>query len=63
MHNKAIIYDKSGRSIHIIFMQLYLKYLLKDTQKMNEWLSTGIRDRTEQISCTNGKNNLSYIFS
>lgn len=61
MHNKAIIHDKSGRSIHVIFMWLYLKYLLKDTQKINEWLSIGIRGRTEQILCTNGKNNLSYI--
>ena len=34
MHNKAIICDKSGKRIHIIFMWLYLKYLLKDTQKL-----------------------------
>lgn len=47
---------------HHIYVTVF-KVSVEGYTKINQWLSIGIKGKTEQISCTNGQNNLSYIFS
>lgn len=62
MHNKAIICDKSGKRIHIIFTWLYLKYLLKDTQKLISGYLLGLGVELNRYHAQMGKI-ICHIFS